>query len=220
MNPNALSFAGNGSVVRADAGLTLAAPVTIGMWVKPPVTPAGGAIASRNTGSGDGLRMFINSNGSIALFWEGTSPTATLSKTSTINLVKWGGWNFVAFILGTARLRTYINGKLESTGSDYTSTPTASSGLQVGKNYLGTFFTGLIDKPFISAADLTQAQLDAIYHGNAPIPSSSLEWLFDEGSGSTANDNSGNSRSGVITNATYTTDKPVLGNTSSMFAML
>ena len=55
---------------------------------------------------------------------------------------------------------------------------------------------------------LTQAQVQDLYYRNIKPSTPYLEWLFDEGSGTTAADTSGNGRSGDLTGhaPTYSSD--------------
>lgn len=68
-------------------------------------------------------------------------------------------------------------------------------------------FNGLIDDVRMYDAVLTPTQISDMYYGIDPS-TTNLQgwWKFDEGSGTTANDSSGNSRTGTITAATYSTN--------------
>jgi hypothetical protein len=99
-------------------------------------------------------------------------------------------------------------------GSDGTATTVASnnSALVIGKALGATpeHFDGIIDEPRIWNRALTATEIKNLYLYNA-VPQDGLiaEYLFNEASGSTALDTSGNGNDGTITGATYTTDTPL-----------
>ena len=100
-------------------------------------------------------------------------------------------------------------------------TPTASSGLAQTTELVTAFIgnqsssatlsaRGIIDQFFTFERLLTDAEKANLYF-NAVNPKGSKkgEYLFNEASGSTALDTSGNGNNGTITGATYTTDVPL-----------
>ena len=71
-------------------------------------------------------------------------------------------------------------------------------------------FLGSIDNVRIWKRALTASEVSTLfYSGTHDATGLSLEYLFNEGAGTTANDTSGNGNNGTITGATYTDDVPV-----------
>lgn len=78
-----------------------------------------------------------------------------------------------------------------------------------GRNNTQGVWNGIIDEPRIWNRALTATEVANMYYNNI-VPRDGLvgEWLFNEGSGTTALDTAGNNP-GTITGATYTDDVPL-----------
>jgi len=91
-----------------------------------------------------------------------------------------------------------------------------SAAANFGKNPVGTgYLTGIIDEASIWSVALSDAAIAAIYNGGTPLDvtanySDNLVgyWRFEEGTGTSAADSSGNGNDGTVTNATWSTDVP------------
>src|SRR5690606_3008108 len=72
----------------------------------------------------------------------------------------------------------------------------------------GQAFRGSIDNVRVYNSALTPAQVKSVYYNENHLINSSLKgyWKFNEGSGTSATDSSGNSNTGTITGASYSSD--------------
>lgn len=115
---------------------------------------------------------------------------------------------------GVALCDEYINGiKIGSTHNvDYTGdTGTPSGDITIGnENGTSHASNSIIDEPRIWNRALTATEIQNLYlYGAVPQDGLVAEYLFNEASGTTAYDTSGNGNDGTITGATYTTDVPL-----------
>lgn len=111
-------------------------------------------------------------------------------------------------ITGTlGAIKMYVDGVQIST-TDSTITNDVTFG-RIGRASTSLPMNGLLDEPRIWNRALTAAEIANMYFNNI-VPRNGLvaEYLFNEASGSTALDTSGNGNNGTITGATYTTDVP------------
>lgn len=106
---------------------------------------------------------------------------------------------------------SYLNGVAYTPNSGLTPSTYSTNLVRFGRRVDGADnFEGVIDEPRIWNRALTPQEVSDLYF-NDIVPTDGLvaEYLFDEGSGTTALDTSGNSNNGTITGATYTTDTPL-----------
>jgi hypothetical protein len=172
-------------------------------WIKP-----------TNLGESNGGRIFHKLGGveyqfgvtsSNRLFLQNANNASVNSNTNSITLRK---WQHVAASYDGVNVTFYVNAV--SVGMSAHGGPVSGSNpLLVGNITDGSrTFNGLIDEPAIfkgvalSQSSIEQIMLTGIY----PTSNLSLLYTFDEGSGTSATDSSGNNNTGTITTATYSTD--------------
>jgi hypothetical protein len=212
-----LSFAlnSNNKVDCGSISLTNTSQLSIAMWIKP-----------RNTATQMGLvmRRFDLIDDTFGFFLTYSSPNYLLdfnwgsgaaSQTYTTNrpVVPQDRWVHVGMAFDFANPGTldyYVNGKkttvsrVSGSGSAVNISGTLLLGIE-GFNDLDYY--GLMDDVAIYTRKLTQTEMENIFY-RSTYATSGLNrfYKFDEGSGSTANDSSGNGNNGTITGATYSTD--------------
>lgn len=145
------------------------------------------------------------------------SASAAASKTTNDSR-----WHHYVGIKTANQILLYIDGNLIQTvsslqGGTYLLTQCEIGALNRISRVL--FFTGGLDEPRIWNRALTASEVSDLYYngltrGSALATGLVGEWLFNEGSGSTAYDTSGNGNHGTITGATYTTDVPMVARGS------
>jgi chitodextrinase len=124
-------------------------------------------------------------------------------------------WSFVAAVYDGKDVNLYVNGLLAAS-RPATGTMGPSGGpLHIGGNDIwGEWFSGQIDNVRVYSRALTETQLGA--DQGAPVTTSSpspapaglvAAYSFDEGSGMTVTDASGNGNVGAISGATWTTGR-------------
>jgi peptidoglycan/xylan/chitin deacetylase (PgdA/CDA1 family) len=105
----------------------------------------------------------------------------------------------------------YLNGVLASPNGSFTPQTATTAGVRFGERTDGTQdLLGAIDEARIWSRALSATEVQNLYLYN-DVPRNGLvaEYLFNEGSGTTATDSSGNGNNGTITGATYVTDAPL-----------
>lgn len=108
---------------------------------------------------------------------------------------------------GTAAL--YIDKVQDATNFNYTPTALTIDRFAVGaviRTSVANYFNGLIDNVSVGTGTLSAQDITDLY--DKKYPTSYLTWKFDEGSGTSATDSSGNNRTGTINNATYSVELP------------
>lgn len=137
--------------------------------------------------------------------------------------MRWHMRTLVFYVVGGfAKCDEYEDGiKLGATHTvDYTGdTSTPIGQMSIGSSSttlaLGAF-NGKMDEVRFHNYALSSTEVSNLYFNNI-VPRTGLvgEWLFNEGSGTTALDTSGNGNNGTITGATYTTDVPFIPRVAS-----
>ena len=106
--------------------------------------------------------------------------------------------------------KLYVNGQLTNQGSHQYNLYNSATSLLVGKKTGDTYFNGLIDDVHIWSSALTQSEIQS-YMSSPPTGNEAGlvgYWNFNEGSGNTVTDLSGNGNNGTINGATWSTDAP------------
>jgi hypothetical protein len=170
-------------------------PWTISAWIKPAScgeNSFGNIISKENV-----IDFYLcESTNNIAIY---NSSNETIAE-SSINAITFNQWQHVtATHDGSGTVAFYVNSR--NVTSDPTITATNSNGyLVIGSEVADTTnytFDGAIDQVRIYDYVRTPAQIAWEYNRGKPL----AWWKFDEGSGTTANDSSGNSFTGTLTNS-------------------
>lgn len=129
-----------------------------------------------------------------------------------------GDIHFVAFTWDNGTLSLYVNGELETNPLKTTDTAMTALFASTAKLALGNGYAtgtvaqrtrGLLGKCGVSSVVATANQIrDLYYEGKMNLSSASGQWEFTEGSGTSVNDASGNSRTMTVTNGTWVTTTP------------
>lgn len=205
----ALNFTGGDTdnvTTTVNALTSLPAGHTISLWARP--RNNGASAASLYEADASGADRFYLQQRTNAP----TSLTIGLSSwnAEVANAVKLNEWQHYTVVLDGTTGRIYRNGVQIATQATITvSIPNAPIiiGNVTAKNI--SFF-GQIDEPRIWNRALTTDEIHNLYvYGVVPQDGLVAEYLFNEGSGSTALDTSGNGNNGTITGTTYTTDVPL-----------
>jgi len=111
--------------------------------------------------------------------------------------------HFLCVVISSGTLTFYKDGVSDG-GGLITAQVASSSDFHISNN--GQAMDGLIDKPQIFSRALSLPEIQrCMKHPDAFISDANLEgyWKLDEGTGSTANDSSGNNNDGTITGASW-----------------
>lgn len=208
---DALNFDGIDDVITVadDSILDIDTAITISAWVNPTATTSNQCIIGKNNAYY--IYLYNGSNGSrlrFGLVINGSWVVLT-SSSSSADLVQANVWTHVAVTYDGAQVTFYVNGDEVSTSALTGSMTTSSKDLEFGTIWNGFRFEGDIDDVALFDTALTDAEIQELYTGEwltVAFPDSLLTYEFESGSGTTANDTSGNQLDGAIDGATFSTN--------------
>ena len=224
-NNTSLLFDGSNDYVELVASSTLitGTNVTYACWAKVTDTDRTYLISTQKGSSSTNLSLSVNANEGTesggwitVLVWNGSSHT----------FVKYDGniddsaWHHYVFTTTSSAQVLYLDGASVATGSNTFSNAASSHKGNIGAlNAADYFLGGNADEVAIWSVVLDSDDVSAIYNSGTPNDltlassyntdrSGGLEgyWRFEEGSGTSATDSSGNSATGTINGATYSGD--------------
>lgn len=222
----ALSFDGvddnvNTGKTMTQLGLHLT-DFSVSAWYKTPnAAQTENIIATRNisVATNIGFNLIINSGNAQMILCDGSA--SRIVATSTGGGYADGRWRqLTATVDRDGLMSVYSNGVFVASTSVATQQGSIENTVNVaigaaigGGSLVGP--SGFVDEPRIWNRVLTATEIQNLYlYGAVPQDGLVAEYLFDEATGTTALDTSGNGNHGTITGATYTTDTPLRPRTS------
>ena len=197
---DALTFNGSSQYVTAsDANLPLGnSPRTLSGWFNLSSIPgAQGVIVAYGNESKDNANALSIGNTPNLIFF-GWADDFGYNFTPTV-----GAWYHAVGTFDGTTATMYLNGASVATASK-PSWNTTSNVLRIGNDVggYGWYFPGSLDEIRIWNRCLSATEVANLYSENA-VPRNGLvsEWLFNEGTGSTAYDTSGNGNNGTLVNS-------------------
>ncbi|MCA9389909.1 LamG domain-containing protein, partial [candidate division WWE3 bacterium] len=188
--------------VGTSSVIDLADDMTISAWIYPTGWGEGdyGSILSRYNGGDvdDGYTFYLTDAGGADVSQGICIYNGVDNACSDDSVLALNEWQHVVVSIDTDVATFYVNGRAVGGGAfnlALEGTTTAYIGSTDGNN---DTFEGAIDNMKVFDYGLSQAQVAYDYNRGAPIG----WWRFDECSGATANDASGNGNNGTITPAT------------------
>ena len=143
------------------------------------------------------------------------SANTTLLNVNTNKAILDGNWHHIVFTDNHGTCVFYIDGIADTANFNYTPsgsftiTDTAVGAIWSNGSSASPWGHGILKQVRMWAVVLTSAQVTALYYQNIKPSTPYLEWLFNEGSGTSIGDNSGNGRTGTLNNsAGWSTDVP------------
>ena len=180
---------------------------TFGGWVKPETGGSGFVFARGSDASGSGWSLYLNApaggTATIGVVY-GTSSVYTRTGTTTLTA---NTWYYVTGVQTRSDIKIYVNGVLEGTTSySIAGAALRSSGvnLQLGTINGGSYFKGDIDDFRVYNQALTATEVATLYQaGGAKTDTAQTSnlvghWSFNEGTGTTVIDGSGNGNAGTF----------------------
>ncbi len=206
-----LAFNGTSDKISIGTGISPTTAITYSAWIKPTTPKANQRVIALYSHSS----IRLDTNGRVAFVIHGI---VEYFGTSRLNP---NSWYHIAATYDRTSVKIYVNGVLESTTAETRAFPSTTSAGWIGTYDGGVqFFKGVIDQPCIhsnralSASEVSELYYNGLTRGSALATGLVGEWLFNEGSGSTAYDSSGNGNNGTITGATYSTDVPCVNRSA------
>jgi hypothetical protein len=200
---NALKLSGNGEYVTLPSGIVSGLhDFTISAWVNPSANSPWSRVFDFGTGTNNFMFLTLSAGGGPLLFADALPSGAgnVLAAPSTLPL---NTWSHVAVTLSGTTGTLYVNGQPVATNTNMPITP-ADLG-DTNQNWIG--HSQFIADPYLAATvddfqiydhALTAAEVTALASGQ-PGAGNVADYKFDEASGATALDSSGNGRNGTIT---------------------
>ena len=219
---NSLSFDGVDDYISGAASSTLDVTstnlITISAWVNFNSNNSNVNYVfahTRNTGLNQQYALTINPNNKIYFVADHNSTTALFEQNggnSGQSALSLNQWNHISMTYDGSAVRLYLNGLLdfENFVTDNFSS-TFIGNYNIGQRADGSYkFNGQIENINVWNIALTQSEIQR-YMSTTPTGNEAGlvgYWNFNEGSGSTVNDLSGNGNNGTISGATWSTDAP------------
>lgn len=207
---NSLLFNGASNKVDCGADFIGANAGSISAWVMP-----------RSFGGGNNGRIISNGKVELMISTPGrvggdTDGGGTILSGASRPINNFGTWYFIVFTWNVAGLSNiYVDGVLSSSADVSNGAPVAgSTNLFIGgRSANDRGFNGNIDEVRIYNSVLTIDKVQDLYYSNIVPNSCIAEYLFNEGSGTSAVDTVGD-HDGAISGATYSTYVPIIPRTS------
>lgn len=185
--------------------LTGTADFTVEAWIKTTQTSNGYIFAVGDNHDGvnnNSSSLFFVTGGKVALHnpnSQGPTSATTVSD---------GGWHHVAASYDGGRVKLYVDGVLDATGT--TSLNITQGAATIGKSVFGQFFNGEIADVRLWSDVRTDAEISENYNMQQTGSEANLIglWRLDETDGQTITDNAGSHTGTLGANTTATTDDP------------
>ena len=191
-----------------SSGLKPSSEVAIAAWIKTGATDTGGAEV---VSMGDSYALRVEKDGNIRFFYYNGSGYKSV-RTTGVNVLD-GAWHHIVGQKTGTALQVYVDGGSQVT-TDNTGTIlyTLGTDLFIGRHGKGGTdydFNGSIDEVRIYNRALSNQEAQDLYNTTSTVVTNGLQSLYvlDEGSGTIANDVSGNGNNGTINGATWSTGK-------------
>jgi len=163
------------------------------------------------------LHIFISSSSSNKITIKVRNEAGTIQINDVTSTITFHSniWHHFVWTDNNGTAKLYINGVLDTTNYNYTPAGTytmTSSGIGViERSSPLNWFNGSLDEFKLYNAVLTQTDVTNLYYSGLTSKEANLKghYKFNEGSGTSATDSSGNGNTGTITGATYTSDVPI-----------
>ena len=220
----------NGSSSILDTTVSVPTNWTLSLWLKR--DPSGYFGGTTNASVRSGVYFYSNPNGSIAVYNRDGSGGNIDTFYSSAGLVNQNQWHHIAMSFdstsGTGLTTIYIDG---SEIGSVDGTPSHSTAFKFGRSgdYASDYFDGYIDQIRIFSSALTDTNIQDLYDTefqcyitkNAADPfGGSIEeafYKFEENTGTSLTDSSGNGNTGTINGMTWSSNDPAFGSYSGSF---
>jgi hypothetical protein len=199
---NAVKLSGNGEYVNLPNGIVGGLhDFTISAWVNPSANSAWSRVFDFGTGTGNFMFLTLSAGGGPLLFADAT-PSGGGDVIAGPGTLPLNTWSHVAVTLAGHTGTLYVNGQPVATNTNMTVTP-ADLGA-TNQNWIGRsqfiadpYLAATVDEFQIYDHALSAAEIAALASGQ-PGAGNVASYKFDEGSGATALDSSGNGRNATI----------------------
>ncbi|HEU5420409.1 MAG TPA: arabinofuranosidase catalytic domain-containing protein [Streptosporangiaceae bacterium] len=200
---NAVKLSGNGEYVGLPDDIASSLhDFTISAWVNPSQNSAWSRIFDFGTGAGDYMFLTLSAGGGPLRFAITTSGNGAEQQINAPSTLPLNTWSQVTVTLSGTTGTLYVNGQPAGTNTNMTLNPAAlgrTSQDWIGRSQFSAdpYMNGMVDDFNIYSRALSAAEVAALASGQ-PGAGDVADYAFDENSGATAVDSSGNGRDGTI----------------------
>ena len=182
---------------------------TVALWIKTTQQDFVGVLSKYEGGGGVAFPYAVAVNDCVSnktgfFIYTGSGSTCDTDVYSNTS-VNDGEWHYVVGVRDGSNLHMYVDGVLENTGSISDSDYSNNSPITIGAYNSGDYyFSGSIDDVRIYNRALTSTDIQALYNSGTvqrkTVSETNLigHWTFDDASGDTATDSSGNNNTGTL----------------------
>jgi hypothetical protein len=208
----ALAFNGTSDFVEVPTSATLdstalTSTLTVEAWINlrqlPSAAGRGMKVLAKGA-NGNDLELQVETDNKVHFYAGDIFPDTVASNT----VLQAGRWYHIAATFQAGNpglLQIFINGTLDASQSGHFARATTSNPFTIGEDDWNTpfYFDGYIAQPAVWSNVQTQAQIQTeMNNGISGTPSGLVAyWPFNEGSGTTAHDTSGNGNNGLLGNS-------------------
>jgi Concanavalin A-like lectin/glucanases superfamily len=200
---NAVKLCGNGEYVSLPSGIASGlTDFTVSAWVNPSQNTAWQRVFDFGTGTNDYMFLTTNAGGGPVRFAITTSGAGGEQQINGTSSLPVNTWSHVAVTLSGHTGTLYVNGQVAGTNNNMTLTPSALG--TTNQNWIGRsqypadpYLNGSVDDFQIYSRALSASEVAALA-GGQPGAGDVASYKFDEASGATAIDSSGNGRNATI----------------------
>ncbi len=200
---NAVQLSGNGEYVNLPNGIVSGLhDFTISAWVNPSANSAWSRVFDFGTGTSDYMFLTLSAGGGPLRFAITTSGNGAEQQINAPGTLPLNTWSHVAVTLSGSTGTLYVNGQPVATNTNMTLTPAALGA--TNQNWIGRsqfsgdpFLAATVDDFQIYDHALSAADIATLASGQ-PGAGNVASYKFDEDSGETALDSSGNGHNATI----------------------
>jgi hypothetical protein len=200
---NAVQLSGNGEYVDLPDGIVSGLhDFTVSAWVNPSANSAWSRVFDFGTGTGNYMFLTLSAGGGPLRFAITTSGNGAEQQLNAPGTLPLNTWSHVAVTLSGNTGTLYVNGQPVATNNNMTLTPAALGATNnnwIGRSQFGgdPFLAATVDDFQIYDHALSAADIATLASGQAGA-GNVASYKFDEGSGETALDSSGNGHNATI----------------------
>jgi sRNA-binding protein len=200
---NAVKLSGNGDYVALPDGIVSGLhDFTVSAWVNPSQNSAWSRIFDFGTGTNDYMFLTLSAGGGPLRFAITTSGNGNEQQINAPGNLPLNTWSLVTVTLSGTTGTLYVNGQVIGTNTNMTLNPTSLG--DTNQNWIGRsqfsadpYMNGTVDDFNIYSRALSASEVEALAAGQ-PGAGDVADYKFDETSGATALDSSGNGRNATI----------------------
>jgi len=204
-----ISFDGTDDYINCGTGSSISlngTAITVEAWIKPTSMGAdNGVIVKTSSDSwNDGYGLYVDNDNRVKFFINHYSNNVAFA-----SLTADGQWHHVAGTYDGSTIRIFVDG-VEGTSDSYSSSiVNSSNNLEIGRgfnnswNYQGSIDQVRIWNTAVSGTNLNNYKCVNDISAHPNIANLRANYIMNEGSGTSAADNSGNSNTGTISGASW-----------------